>query len=321
MHTKKAKSIVVIYWGDDWNKKIPIENEASRHAFEEWHKMGLKKNIKMFRASLKWYDPKKNVFRKAWAFRNGKWIKIKQAIKSDLVYDKVAGKYDAISFDKKMRLSVKVKMFNNPLFRLIVNNKLSQYAIFGEFMPKSFIAMNKGDLTKAFSKIKSKKIVIKPLYGSGGKGIIIDEKDEAIRRKYNYPVLVQEFIISEKGIPGFSKKKEISDLRLVYMNHKVSYALSRIAKEGSLFTNFHQGASGVLVPEKYIPKNAAFIAKKIIKKLEMFTKAQYSLDFIFSNSGKAYLVEMNTTPGIDLVTALGNEKVKKECFEEIIRLL
>ena len=102
MHTKKAKSIVVIYWGDDWNKKIPIENEASRHAFEEWHKMGLKKNIKMFRASLKWYDPKKNVFRKAWAFRNGKWIKIKQAIKSDLVYDKVAGKYDAISFDKKI---------------------------------------------------------------------------------------------------------------------------------------------------------------------------------------------------------------------------
>ncbi len=133
--------------------------------------------------------------------------------------------------------------------------------------------------------------------------------------------MVQEFIISEKGIPGFSKKKEVADLRLVFMHHKLSYALSRIAKRGSLFTNLHQGASGVLVPEKFIPQGVWEITRKIIKKLEIFPKAQYSLDFIFSNSGKAYLVEMNTTPGIDLVTTLGNEKIKKECFESIIKLL
>ena len=212
-------------------------------------------------------------------------------------------------------------MFNNPLFRTMVNNKLSQYAIFSEFMPKSFVAMDKKDILRVFPKIKSKKIVVKPLYGSGGHGIVIDEKRKALNKKYQYPVLVQEFIVSEKGIPGFSKKKEISDLRLVYMNHKLSYALSRIAKKGSLFTNLHQGASGVLVPEKFIPKNVTKIARSIIKKLEMFPKAQYSLDFIFSNSGKAYLVEMNTTQGIDLVTTLGNEKVKKESFEAIINLL
>lgn len=314
-------NIVVIYWGDDWKKKIPIPNEITRHAFEEWHVMGLKKGINMYRASLNWYDFNKKSFRKAWAFRNGRWEKVKKAIRPDLVYDKVAGKYDALAFDMKIQLSNQAKMFNNPLFRMMVNNKLSQYAIFGEFMPKSFVAMDKEDLKNFFSKIKSKKIVVKPLYGSGGFGIVIDEKPKAIKKKYEYPVLVQEFIVSEKGIPGFSKQKEIADLRLVFMNHKLSYALSRIAKKGSLFTNLHQGARGVLVPKKAIPQSVLKITKKIINKLEIFPKAQYSLDFIFSNSGKAYLVEMNTTPGIDLVTTLGNEKVKKECFEDLVELL
>ena len=321
MKKNMAKNVVVIYWDDDWDTSIPISNKITRRSFEEWHVMGLKKNIEMFRASINWYNFKKNVFQKAWAFRKGKWIKIEREIKPHLIYDKIAGRHDFEGFDKKIQISRHIKMFNNPLFRTMVNNKLSQYAIFSEFMPKSFVAMDKKDILRVFPKIKSKKIVVKPLYGSGGHGIVIDEKRKALNKKYQYPVLVQEFIVSEKGIPGFSKKKEISDLRLVYMNHKLSYALSRIAKKGSLFTNLHQGASGVLVPEKFIPKNVTKIARSIIKKLEMFPKAQYSLDFIFSNSGKAYLVEMNTTPGIDLVTTLGNEKVKKESFEAIINLL
>jgi len=315
------KNIVVIYWGDDWNRSVPISNEITRHSFEEWHDLGLKRGIAMYRSSIEWYDTRKNVFTKAWAFRNGKWIKIKREIKPHLIYDKIAGKYDFAAFEKKLHLSNHAKMFNNPLFRMMVNNKLSQYAILGEFMPESFVAMDKKDLAMVFSKIKSKKIVVKPLYGSGGKGIVIDEKEKAARKKYNYPVLVQEFIVSEKGIPGFSKKKEISDLRLVYMNHKLEYALSRIAKRGSLFTNLHQGASGVLVPKKYIPREVIRITRSVINKLSIFPESQYSLDFIFSNSGKAYLVEMNTTPGIDLITALGNERVKQENFEAIINLV
>ncbi|HOW60629.1 MAG TPA: ATP-grasp domain-containing protein [Candidatus Moranbacteria bacterium] len=320
MKNKKIKNVVVIYWGNDWNCKIPISNEITRHSFEKWHEMGIKKGIEMYRASINWYDLRKNVFIKSWAFRNKKWIKIEKNIRPDLVYDKVGGKRDFKSFEKKLHIAKNVKMFNNPLFRVMVNSKLSQYAIFGEFMPKSFVAMDKSELIQMFSKIKSKKIVIKPLYGSGGHGIVIDEKEKAINKKYQYPVLVQEFIVSEKGIPGFSKKKEISDLRLVFMNHKLSYALSRIAKKGSLFTNLHQGASGTLVPVKYIPKEVVKIAEKIIKKLKIFPEAQYSLDFIFSNSGKPYFVEMNTTPGIDLITVLGDEKIKRKSFEDIINL-
>jgi len=212
-------------------------------------------------------------------------------------------------------------LFNSPLFRATFNNKLSQYVMFGEFMPFSQIANNKEELKKTITESPSQKIVIKPLYGSGGFGIFIGEKKKALSEKYIYPVLVQEFIVSEKGIPGISQKDEVADLRMVYQGGKMAYALSRIAKSGSLFTNLHQGAAGKMIPKEMIPECLNDMAEKINKKILIFQNAQYSLDFIFDNDGRPYFVEMNTTPGIDLVTLLGDEKTKQENFESITDLL
>ena len=108
---------------------------------------------------------------------------------------------------------------------------------------------------------------------------------------------------------------------MVFMNHSLVYALSRIAKKDSLFTNFHQGASAVLVPKRFIPANAIAMSKKILKKLSVFPEAHYSLDFIFTNSGKPVFIEMNTTPGFDLLHIVGDEKIKNNHFKEFLKTL
>ena len=315
------KKVVVIYYGDDWKKEVPFLSIPTRESFQDWHIRGLKNNIEMYRASFEWYDGKRNVFKKSWAYRNGRWIKINKPIKPNLIFDKIKGSWDYSLFDKKMKIMSKVKIFNNPLFRTILDNKLSQYIIFNEFMAESFLANNDTELAHALKKIKSPKVVLKPLYGSGGFGITINEKDEVFGQKITYPVFVQEFIKSTRGIPGFSKNKEVSDLRMIFINHRLIYALSRVAKKGSLFTNFHQGATAILVPEKSIPTKAKEVAKKIVKKLSIFSEANYSLDFIFTDSGKPILVEMNTTPGFDLLNIVGNEKIKERNFQEFIKII
>jgi glutathione synthase/RimK-type ligase-like ATP-grasp enzyme len=319
---KESKKIVVVYYGSDWDDKTPLSNAVTtRESFEDWHERGLKSGIGFYRASITWYDEKKNIFKKSWAYRNKRWLKIKTPIKPDLIFDKIMGKRDYAMFDFKMRTCGKVKWFNSPLFRTVADNKLNQYLIFKEFMPKSFLATSRKELIESLRKISSKKVVIKPFYGSGGFGILIQEKQKALKAKIEYPVLVQEFVTSERGIPGFSKKTEVSDLRMVFMNHKLIYALSRIAAKGSLFTNFHQGATAVLVPETKIPKTAKEAAKKIIEKLSLFPEANYSLDFLFSNTGKPLLMEMNTTPGFDLLHIVGDEKIKDKNFKEFIKVL
>lgn len=316
-----TKKIVVIYKDSDWKRKIPFDSVPTRESFQDWHERGITKGIEFYRASISWFDAKKCHFTRAWAYRNKRWIKINSAVKPDLIFDKLAGKNDYSMFDYKIELSRKTKIFNHPLFRTMLDNKLAQYLIFKEFMADSFLVTNQKEFIDAIKKIKSSKVVIKPLYGSGGFGIKIEEKNKAGKLKNIFPVMLQEFISSNKGIPGFSRKNEVADLRMIFINHKLIYALSRIAKSGSLFTNFHQGATAILVPVKYIPRSALKMTAKIISKLKLFPEAHYSLDFMFTDSGKPILIEMNTTPGFDLLHVVGDEKIKEKNFVEFIRVL
>lgn len=316
------KNIVVIYDGDDWDVEVPMNYEMTRRAFEKWNTMALEKNVAMFRACVDWYDAPKNVFKKVWAYRQGKWQKIENELKPDLVYDKTSGDKQYDLFMVKEKMNEQGRVFNHPLFRIMLNNKLTQYVLFSQFMPVSFLATNKEELGDVFKKIPSEKAVVKPLQGSGGFGIVIDMK-EAISKSNSaivYPVLVQEFI-EGGGIPGFSEGDALADLRIVFMHHEPKYALSRIAKKGSFFTNMHQGAVGVRVPLEKIPASINEMIKSIVKKLSIFPKAQYSLDFFFSKEGKPYLIEMNTTPGICLIEAMGDNKLQEESLDDILALL
>jgi glutathione synthase/RimK-type ligase-like ATP-grasp enzyme len=315
------KNIVIAYAGDDWYKDAPISNDGTRMAIQDWMVRADKAGVALYRASIKWYDLKNNSFCKAWRFQHGEWLKVEKEIAADMIYDKILSKYDFSLLEYKLEIAKKTLLFNSPLFRAIFNNKLSQYVMFGEYMPFSQIANNENELNAAISKTPSEKIVIKPLYGSGGFGIFIGKKDDATTKAFPYPVLVQEFIVSEKGIPGVSKENEVADLRLVFQEGKMAYALSRIAKPGSLFTNLHQGATGKMISVEDIPNIVLEMVEKINQKISVFPNAQYSLDFIFDNDGKPYFIEMNTTPGIDLVTFLGDEKTKQENFEAIIKLI
>src|SRR3989338_3385055 len=89
---KKFKNIVVIYWSDDWKNDLPMPGAPeTRKSFEDWHVRGLKENVRIFRASISWYDEKRNCFGKALVYREGFWKKINQPVKPDLIFDKIKG--------------------------------------------------------------------------------------------------------------------------------------------------------------------------------------------------------------------------------------
>ena len=60
-------------------------------------------------------------------------------------------------------------------------------------------------------------------------------------------------------------------------------------------------------------------SKKVVKKLSLFNQSHYSLDFIFDDNKKPILVEMNTTPGFDLLRIVGTESIKKLNFELFVK--
>lgn len=317
---KKQKTIVVAYLGDDWNKKQPITCDGTRRSFEYWHSEGLKQKIHIYRASIKWYDVKKRYFTKAWAFRDGSWKKMAGPIVPDMIYDKISGKHDYALHELKLKIAAHTKWFNTPDFRSVFDSKLTQYLLLKEFMPKSFALNSRGELLHTIKKIKTEQVVIKPFYGSGGFNISIGKKNTILRKKISYPTLLQEFIDGSCGIPNLNQRA-ISDLRIVFINHKPIYALSRVVQGASLFTNFHQGASAIFVPLRTIPASARDLTKKIQEKLSIFPECEYSLDFIFNKQGKPFLMEINTTPGLVLIDLIGNKQVQKNNLASIISLV
>ncbi|NTV40754.1 MAG: ATP-grasp domain-containing protein [Candidatus Moranbacteria bacterium] len=318
---KKERNIVVIYTGDDWEKKIPITYEKTRKAFEKWQTMALEKNIQMYRASIEWYDSEKNLFTKAWAFREGEWKKMKKEIVPDLIYDKTPGAKEHELYEIKLAMNSRAVVFNSPFFRMMVDNKLSQYAMFSEYMPETLVVSNKNELREDIEKIVTTKIVAKPLQGSGGFGIVIGSKEDILKESFTFPILLQEFIQNDNGIPGFSNEGELADLRITYIDHKPLYALSRVAKNGSLFTNMHQGATSMRVPLEKIPENVQKMASGIVAKLKIFSRAQYSLDFFFAEDGKPYFIEMNSVPGLCLIEDLNDEQLQKKDFESFMKMM
>lgn len=315
------KVLYILYNEDDWGFSLPLQSSLeTRLSFEEFYTFAEAQGWRVYRSNIDWCDNQTGLFSKAWTFHDQEWVKIENPPKPTAFFDKVAGKYDYSLFEKKMALAEHIPFINSPTFRTLFDNKWNQYLIFSEWMPSSFLAENQKQLGDVLNKISSSKAVVKLLYGSGGKEVTIGEKSELLQEHFTFPVIVQEFV-STAGVPGFSQKAEIADLRLVFIGDELVYALSRVAKEASLFTNFHQGATAVLVPIDKIPKNCLETATAVRSKISYFKKSYYSIDFMFNLAGEPIFIEINSTPGFDLLHLVGPEELRKQHADNLLALL
>lgn len=310
-----------MYLKDDWGiKGDPITRDVSRESWEDFHNRALKQNIETYRASIKWFDKKKKVFKKSWAYRDGAWLKIHKEIKADLVFDKLSNAYSQENFMEKVHNFKGIKILNDPFFQSYFGSKLNQYYLLKNFMPKTYFVRDEQDLRSKLKYFKNKKIVIKPLLGSGGCGVKIGSKKELLANNYIYPVLIQKFIKSY-GLPSIAPKNKTADLRVVVFNHHVLYIAARIAADGSDYTNVHQGAEPILIHHKNYPGSVLKIVNEIDKHFLNYEFAIYCLDFIFDRSRKPYLIEMNTKPGVNFLTMIGDENIRDRNLKEFIKVI
>ena len=317
---QSEKNLVILYHGDDWAEKTPLGSAPeTRKSFEEFYEFARARGINVFRESIQWFDEDLFTFLKSWAYADKEWTKIEKPLTPTALFDKTSGKYDYQLFTLKMKISKKIPVINSPFFRALFDNKFSQYLAFSEYMPNTLLAENQIQFSAAIKNIATEKVVVKEIYGSGGKQVVIEEKNalKGLYTSFEYPVILQDFI-ETAGIPDVSEKNSIADLRLVYVRGSLIYALSRIAKEGSFHTNFHQGAKALLVPIEKIPASCLKMAEEIQKKLVFFEDANYSLDFMFTRNGVPFFIEMNTTPGFDLLRIVGTSEIKEHYYQKLL---
>ena len=203
-------------------------------------------------------------------------------------------------------LDKRVRVINNPVS---VRNSPEKLLVthFIDLMPKTIISKNFSEI-KEFSN-KQSKVVLKPLYGKGGEGIILLEADEQmfdkkledfLSNEYE-PIMVQEYLpIVKKG-----------DKRIILINGEPVGCLNRVPAEGEFRSNLGVGG----LPElSELSLRDIEICERIRK-----TLIDYDLYFVGIDVIGEYLTEINVTcpTGVRQIKELGGPDIAKLFWDNI----
>lgn len=286
--------------------RLGKKSEVYKYYFKRGTDMGFNmyfvSGIERYLGNMKFKNP---------LFFDGKRFIYKHELATaDAVFDRSSG----VKFPPA---NISGKTLNCIAFKKICWNKLRTYELLGEFMPKSYAVRSRQDLLKNLEKFSHNSLaVLKPVSGLGGKGIIIEKRDEIKKRKISKNLFIlQEFIDTSCGIKKIVNGKH--DLRIAIADGKIVLAHVRTPKPGSLLANVAQGGSIKEVPLNMIPKNVLRIVRAAQNKIdEKFNYPLYSIDFGISRN-YPYIFEINDQIGFPT-----KEMKKRKVFvEQILKSL
>ena len=229
----------------------------------------------------------KNSFRGVWVSSHGSLVQI-ECIKADVVYDK----------STFLNPDDHDMVVNSSYIKSLCNDKSITYERFKELMPTTKLVSDHEELVIELSKRSNSRMVVKPISGSQGNGVLIGythELVEVIPDNYITPCIVQEFVDSSVGIPGIVEA--LHDIRVVMMNSKPVACYIRIPAEGSYVANVSLGASHRVIDVKSIPNDVLRIVLVIDRDFSEHGSRLYSVDLCNSLNGYK-LIEINSQPGM-----------------------
>lgn len=194
------------------------------------------------------------------------------------------------------------------------NNKIytaSYYDPNKELIPTTHVSKNIDYLTRCINESEHDKMIMKPLDGFGGSGVIVIEKSAM----HNIKSLLDFYIHSSPGksnyviLQDYVEGADEGDVRVLMLNGKPIGALRRRPAKGDARSNISAGGS----VEKYkLTKEDKILCDKIGKKLVRDGIYYAGLDLI---GGK--LIEVNVlSPGtIKDINKLNNTKLQRKILD------
>lgn len=272
--------------------KYPV-NSKNSDAYQQLFAMGKERGFKMAWSSLRFF--KKNKFTHYVVFDGKKWVKVRKSIRPDFIYEKSVFKYERVPIKQAMASAAP---FLNPVeLQIIASDKMLTYLTFPDIVYPMVSVGSKNDIANALKIIKSKKVVVKPLIGAGGRGIEFFSRSKVKNFNPKEPYVMQEFIDCARGIPKIYNG--VHDFRLLFLGNKLFHAFYRTAAPGTLLCNVTQGGLRVVVPLSKVPKKLKKMASVIQKRFTQFSNSFYSVDFIYNERGVPKIIEINSSSGLD----------------------
>lgn len=287
------KTVLVLYTAHHPSLTTPFSDLKYQTCYETLYTLAEEMGLHICRAPIIWYDAQRNIFERTWEYTAGAW-RITGPVKPDLIFDRTNSSSENDPLRKQ--LIEHYPFIDDPEFTRFANNKYETSRRLPQYF-KPYQKITRADQWQFFlDSFPGKQVVIKPIVGSGGKGVFIVEKEAARSLELHFPVIAQEFIDSSRGIPGITSGNH--DLRLVFIGDELIYSYIRIPQPGSFLANIAQGGSMVIVPNDKLPATLNPIIQDVQKVFSAFPQKIYTIDLMFDENFRPWIIEFNTMPGM-----------------------
>lgn len=279
------KTVAVFFSRPDTND-YPLDEDYYRTAYAELSRLLEKRDVRLvFVRSMQTYEGN-GIFSKYWFLDGDIFRMVEEAITPDLIYNK--GNFH--SEEKSLPL------LNDPELDRVCLDKNETYKLFRDACPRTEVASSAEEARSLSDAFPARMIVAKPVDGEEGKGVLIGPKEDILPQIPSYPYLLQEFVDTSGGIPGIING--MHDLRMTIIDGEICNSFLRIPAEGKFVSNLAQGGSKQEIHPAQLPKEATELAALVDAEFTRFPHRIYSVDCGRDVSGKWYIIELNSQPGV-----------------------
>lgn len=190
----------------------------------------------------------------------------------------------------------------------IANNKLYPASFSGEaarFIPVTHVSKSQEYLEQVLDESATEKMIMKPLNGFGGQGVIVVEKNA----QQNFRSLLEFYIGSDDGnyviLQEYVEGAHNGDVRILMLNGEPIGAMRRVPSEKDIRSNIHAGGKEV---KHSLSKEEKQLCKALGPQLVRDGLYLVGLDVI---NGKLIEVNVLSPGGITRINKLNRTKLQK----------
>ncbi len=193
------------------------------------------------------------------------------------------------------------------------NNKLYTSSFHdpdNEFIPRTFVSKNVNYLKKVIQNFPADKMILKPLDGFGGSGVIVIEKSA----RKNLSSLLDFYINGSNGrnyviLQEYIPQAELGDVRVLMLNGEPIGAYNRVPSPEDNRSNISAGGSAA---KHVLSKEEVRVCRKIGRKLVQDGIYYAGLDVI---AGKLIEVNILNPGGIVNINRLNKVELQKDIID------
>ncbi|MGF1734902.1 glutathione synthase [Photobacterium satsumensis] len=193
----------------------------------------------------------------------------------------------------------------------VANNKLYTTSLpdpNNEFIPVTHVSKNRDYLERVLEETPNDRMIMKPLNGYGGKGVILVEKSA----KSSVKSLLDFYIGDDKNyviLQDYIEGAEEGDVRIMMLNGEPIGAMRRVPAKGDVRSNIHAGGKEV---KHTLTKQELRLCKHIGPKLVRDGLYFVGLDVI---NGKLVEVNVLSPGGITRINRLNRTKLQVQVID------